>query len=71
MEKSYSGDLEYQKFMAWFKKNHPDLYDKYQCNFSIPLTEGGGVSVNNSYKISQDEFDELTKVASKYYHPED
>ncbi|HTD92963.1 MAG TPA: hypothetical protein VK644_04095 [Chitinophagaceae bacterium] len=58
---------EFEDFMEWFSKTHPDLFEKYARNIDIPFQEGGGVSVNNKYKLSTEEFDMLTKVARSYY----
>ena len=60
---------EYNKFMKWFEENHPSAFNKYDRNISIPLELGGGVTVNNNYRISDDEFIELRKIAHSYYHP--
>jgi hypothetical protein len=58
---------EYDRFMKWFNAEHPALHDKYARNVSIPFMEGGRVSVNNYFNISQAEFDILTHVASSFY----
>jgi hypothetical protein len=57
---------EYVNFLKWFREHHLEL-SKYERNFSVPFKEGGGVSVLNSYKISQEEFDMLIKIGNEYY----
>jgi len=59
---------EYTSFIAWFKINHPSLYAKYARNIDIPFQYGGGVTVNNGWKISQREYERLYDVAHSYYH---
>ena len=58
---------EYSDFMDWLKNNHPEIHEKYGRNFSIPLVEGGGVTVSDSYKISKEEHDMLFQIAHSYY----
>ena len=58
---------EYNRFMEWFEYEHPALYEKYARNIDIPFKEGGGVSVNNNFKLSQQEFNMLTYVARSFY----
>ena len=59
---------EYNDFMEWFKLNHPELYEKYGRNIAVPFQEGGGVTVNNSFKLPNDEYEMLLKVANTYYY---
>ena len=58
---------EYNRFMKCFKEQHPRLFEKYGRNIDIPFKAGGGVSVNNNFKLSREEFEMLTKVANSYY----
>jgi len=60
---------EYKDFMNWFSENYPDLFNKYSGNIGVAFKEGGGVSVNNNNRISNEEFDMLTEIANKYYQP--
>ena len=60
---------EYNNFMKWFKENHPEMYEKYGRNIDVPFQEGGGVAVNNSWKISEEEHEAISKIARTYYHP--
>ena len=60
---------EYNDFMKWFEAKHPELHAKYARNISIPFKEDGGVSVSNSFKISDDEYNMLFKVVQTYYEP--
>jgi hypothetical protein len=61
------GINEYEKFMEWFKYEHPALHDKYGINISVPFKDGGGVTVTSMYKISHKEQDFVTYVSSCYY----
>jgi hypothetical protein len=58
---------EYTDFMKWFKENHPEVHEKYGRNISVPMQEGGGVTVTPSYKITQAEQDMVTNIARQYY----
>jgi hypothetical protein len=58
---------EYNRFMEWFKFEHPALHEKYGRNIDIPFQDGGGVSVTPRFKISQEEQDMLTYIAHSYY----
>jgi hypothetical protein len=60
-------DREYNTFMEWLKENHPETYKKYKRNFDYPNKLGGGVTVNNSYQISSEEFGMLHKIAKTFY----
>ena len=64
---TYEITKEYQDFMVWFKEKHPELHEKYGRNIGVPFKIGGGVSVNTSFKISNDEYEMLLKVAHTYY----
>ena len=43
------------------------IYEKYHQNFGIPMTETGGVTVNNSYQLSTENFAMLKRIAKTYY----
>lgn len=58
---------EYNEFMKWFKENHPEMFEKYGRNITVPFQEGGGVGVNNNFKISNDEHERLLSIAQTYY----
>ena len=57
-------------FLQWLKENHPIIYGKYHQNFGIPMTETGGITVNNSYQLSTDDMAMLHKIAKSYYETE-
>lgn len=59
--------LEYDNFMKWLKETHPETYEKYGRNISIPFQVGEGVSVTNNFKITHEEHDLLVKIAHSYY----
>lgn len=59
---------EYNDFMEWFIENHPEYHEKYGRNISIPFQIGGGITVNNNYALSQEEFDILYKLVQTYYY---
>lgn len=61
---------EYDDFMNWFEKTYPELFEKYARNVTTPMTPGGGVCVNNDYKITEEEFSKIKEIARLYYHPE-
>lgn len=58
----------YLDFMDWLKDNHPGVHKNYHNNFNVPKKFGENVTVNNSFKISPEEFDMLSKIAHSYYH---
>jgi hypothetical protein len=57
----------YLDFMDWMKDNHPQILKKFRNNFNVPKNVEEGISVNNRFNISQDEFDMLDKIAHSYY----
>lgn len=57
----------YLDFMDWLKESHPQIHKNYHNNFNVPRQVGENVSVNNSFKISKEEFEMLDKIARSYY----
>jgi hypothetical protein len=57
----------YLDFMEWLKEHHPEIQKNYHNNFNVPEKPGEDVSVNNSFKISEEEFNNLSKIAHSYY----
>ena len=58
---------EYNDFMKWFELNHPEDFEKYGRNIDVPFEIGGGVTVNNKWKISNEEQERILKLAHIYY----
>lgn len=67
MEQLHPADKEYQNFITWFKENHPELHEKYERNIDFPIKTGGGVTINNSFRISEEEVVLLNKIVKSYY----
>ena len=59
----------YNDFMEWFEINHPDLFQKYARNITVPFQSGGGVGITMNYKISTEEHKMLYEIARTFYHP--
>jgi hypothetical protein len=57
----------YLDFMDWLSEHHPEVQKKYRNNFNVPRIAGEGISVNNSFRISQEEYEMLNKIARSYY----
>jgi hypothetical protein len=59
----------YLDFMDWLKDNYPQIHKNYHNNFNVPKNTGEGVSVNDNFRITEEEFDMLDKITRSYYEP--
>ena len=57
----------YLDFMDWLKEHHPEIQKNYHNNFNVPKKPGETVSVNHSFRISNEEYETLYKIARSYY----
>jgi hypothetical protein len=57
----------YLDFMDWLKEHHPEIQKSYHNNFDVPKKPGEPVSVNHSFRISNEEYERLHKIARSYY----
>jgi hypothetical protein len=56
----------YLDFIDWMKNKYPQILKNYHNNFNVPKNVDEGISVNNRFNISQEEFDMLDKIAHGY-----
>lgn len=59
---------QYDDFVKWFEVHHPDLFEKYHGNIDLPINENGWVTVNNSFRITNDEQNMLLEIVRTYYN---
>lgn len=57
----------YLDFMDWLGERHPEIQKKYRNNFNVPLKTGEGISVNHSFRISEEEYKMLNSITQSYY----
>ncbi|HWI93633.1 MAG TPA: hypothetical protein VNT20_20270 [Flavisolibacter sp.] len=57
----------YLDFMDWLKDNYPEIHKNYHNNFNVPKNVGEGISVNDNFRITKEEFEMLDKIKRSYY----
>ena len=57
----------YLDFMDWLEEHHPEIQKKYRNNFNVPRKQGESISVNHSFRISQEEYKMLNTITQSYY----
>lgn len=53
--------------MDWLKDNYPEIHKNYHNNFNVPKNVGEGISVNDNFRITKEEFEMLDKIKRSYY----